>query len=458
MTRLISTNPAKNYEVLGEAEISTENEIKEKVQQARQSLVNWRELGVEGRVEELKKLRDGILNKKDQLVLLVTQEMGMPVSQSKADFESAISYFDWYLENASKHLAPEVTFEDETSIHKVFYEPLGVVAAIVPWNFPISNFIWSVIPNLVVGNTVVFKHSEETPLCAKTIEEIAKEAGLPAGVASFIYGDKEIGDSLVHQEIDMICFTGSSKTGKYLYKVAAEKFIRVLLELGGSAPGVVFEDADIDRILESIYFSRFVNCGQACDALKRLIVHESRFDDVVEKLKALVESKKVGDPENEAMDFGPLVTKRQVEVLEDQLQDALDKGAEVITGGKRPDGLEGAFFEPTILTSVTSEMKVWQEEIFGPVLPVVSFKTEEESINLANDAKYGLGGYIFTENKEKAVRIASQIKTGMVSINNAYYLIPSNPFGGAKESGIGREHGKWGLHELCNVKIVSFEK
>lgn len=458
MTKLISTNPAKNYEVLGEIEISTEEEIRNKVKAARLAKDNWKSLGVTGRVELLRKVADEITKRKEEIAKLATKEMGMPMTQSLFDVDSALDYFNWYLENAEKYLSPEVTFEDEKSIHRVFYEPIGVTAVIVPWNFPISNFVWGVAQNLVAGNTVIFKHSEECPLFGKLMEDIMNKAGLPDGVFVEIYGDGKIGDFLVHQDIDLIWFTGSSKVGKHLYQVGAGKFIKVLLELGGSAPGIIFDDADVDSVLESIYNARFTNCGQMCDALKRLIVHESKVDEVVDKLKKLLENKKIGNPEDESTDMGPLVAKRQLELLESQIKDAVDKGVKVIIGGKSPKNLEGAYFEPTILTGVNKNMRVWQEEVFGPVLPVISFKTEKEAVELGNDTKYGLGSYIFTQDKERALRVASKIDAGMVNVNNVYYVMPCNPFGGYKESGLGREHGKYGLRELSQIKIISTEK
>lgn len=457
MKTLISINPS-NYKVLGEVKISSKQEIKEKVEKAKAAKKEWQSLGITERVKFLQKVTDAFSKRQDEFALLATREMGMPISQSKYDVSDGLNYFNWYLDNAEKYLSPETTFEDEKTIHQVFYEPIGVAAVIVPWNFPMSNFIWGAGQNLVVGNTVVFKNSEEAPLCGKLIEEIVNNAGLPEGVFSEVYGDGKVGDLLVQQDIDLISFTGSTRVGKYLYKVAAEKFIKIVMELGGSAPGIIFEDADMDRLLETIYFARFINCGQACDALKRLIVHKSRFDEVVGKLKRKLESVKVGNPEDETTDIGPLVAERQLKLLEEQVKDTLEKGAKVVVGGKRAKSLKGAFYEPTLLTNITPNMRVWQEEVFGPVLPIVPFKTEEDAIRLANDTKYGLGSYLFTEDKERAKRVALQIEAGMVSVNDVSYIKPYNPFGGYKESGIGREHGKYGFHELTQIKVVAMEK
>ncbi|MEK7556700.1 MAG: aldehyde dehydrogenase family protein, partial [Patescibacteria group bacterium] len=292
----------------------------------------------------------------------------------------------------------------------------------------------------------------------KAIEEVTAKSPLPDGVFNEVYGDGKVGSYLARQNINSISFTGSTAVGKPLYKIAAEKLIHVCLELGGSAPGIIFEDAELEGAVDGLYFSRFGNCGQACDALKRLIVHESRFDEVVNRFKEYLEARKVGDPQDESTEVGPLVAKRQLRLLAAQVRDAIRKGAGVATGGKAPKGLKGAYFLPTLLTAVTPNMRVWQEEVFGPVLPVVSFKTEEEAIQLANDTKYGLGSYIFTKDKDRAARVAGMLEAGMVSVNNVTYLQPSSPFGGYKQSGIGREHGKFGFSDVSQVKVVATEK
>ncbi len=445
--------------MIGEVEVSSEKEIQEKVEAAQNAKQEWKALGVAKRVELLREVHRMFEENKEALAQLVTKEMGMPISQSRVnDVDSGLYYFKWYLDNAEKYLAPEVTYEDEKAIHTVYHEPYGVAGVIVPWNFPFSNFIWGVGQNLLAGNTVVFKHSEECPLFGKAIEEVTAKSPLPDGVFNEVYGDGKVGSYLARQNINSISFTGSTAVGKPLYKIAAEKLIHVCLELGGSAPGIIFEDAELEGAVDGLYFSRFGNCGQACDALKRLIVHESRFDEVVNRFKEYLEARKVGDPQDESTEVGPLVAKRQLRLLAAQVRDAIRKGAGVATGGKAPKGLKGAYFLPTLLTAVTPNMRVWQEEVFGPVLPVVSFKTEEEAIQLANDTKYGLGSYIFTKDKDRAARVAGMLEAGMVSVNNVTYLQPSSPFGGYKQSGIGREHGKFGFSDVSQVKVVATEK
>ncbi len=455
---IVSVNPSNSSEILGEVLFSTEEEILLKVNQAQKAKKLWKELGIKGRNKYLSKIVELIVKNEKELAVLQAQEMGMPISQAIFDVDDAIHYSKSYIDHAAEYLNPVKTYEDNKIYHQVFYEPSGVTAVITPWNFPISNFVWGVMQNLVVGNVVIFKHSEECPLFGKKLEEIISQANLPEGVFSEIYGDGKVGDFLVHQNIDLIWFTGSTKVGQLLYKIAAEKFIRVVFELGGSSPGIIFADADIDNSIETIFLNRFLNCGQVCDGLKRLIVHKSRYDEVVDKLKKIIKTKKVGNALDKSTDIGPLVSKHQLDNLKEQFQDAVDKGVKIECGGKEIDNLNGFFFEATLLTNISFDMKVWKEEIFGPVLPIVSFETEEEAIKLANDTKYGLSAYIFTEDNILIERIVSKIEAGMVATNNAYYGNPASPFGGQKFSGIGRDHSSFGFHDLTQIKVVAFEK
>ena len=458
MTQLISTNPAKNYQPVGAISISTQKEIKEKVLLAKVAQSNWHKIGVKRRVGYLTNAMNLFKQNQGKVARLITQEMGMAITASQDKIARDFNYWHWWLDNAEEATKDEVVFENQNSIHRIIYEPIGSAAAIVPWNLPFGMFSWGVIPNLLVGNTVIFKISEECPLSGQLFEKIMKQSGLPEGVFSEIYGNGVVGEMLVNQDVDLIWFTGSSKVGKKLYEIAGKKFIKAVLELGGSNPGIVFEDVDVDKIVDKLYSKRFGFCGQTCDALKRLLVQESIFDEVVEKLTKRVEKTVVGQPEEEKTDMGPLVAKRQLDLLKDQVADAVKKGAKVITGGKEPSGLKGAYYLPTILTNIKDNMRVWQEEVFGPVLAIRKFKTEEEAIKLANDSVYGLGALVFTENKERAQGVARALQTGTVEINSASHWLPCNPFGGYKQSGMGREHGINGLRELCQIKVISEEK
>lgn len=460
LQKIISVNPSQNYEPIGQMSISSRAEIDAKVVKAIAAQQSWAQSGFKKRVAALNRLYKIFVQKKEVIGAIASREMGMPASvRNTIDLNPGLQYMHGYLDYAEQWLVPEKIFEDTKEVHYIIFEPIGVAGVSVPWNFPFCNFIWGVMQNLVVGNTVVFKHSEECPLTGKLLAEIVESAKLPDGVFNAVHGDgSDVGEYLMNSDINLIYFTGSTRVGKHLYQVAAKKFIRAILELGGSAPGIVFGDADLPSALESIYFNRFVNSGQTCDGLKRLIVHRTIFDKTVTGLAKLLKTKKIGDAQDPKTDIGPLVAERQVITLETQVADAVKKGAKIITGGKRPRGLSGAYYEPTILTNITRDMRVWTEEVFGPVLPIVAFDTDEQAITLANDTQYGLGGYIYTKNKDRALEVSYQMKTGNISINAANYIIPQDPFGGYKNSGLGREHGKQGLRELCTVKVVAIKK
>ena len=450
-----SLNPAKNFEVVGEVPMSTPEEVHAKVMAARKAFPAWKAMPLAQRLEILGKLRDQFVTNKQKLAELMSVEMGMPLTQTLFTVDRAVSYMNWSLENAERVLTPEVTYEDDREIHEILFEPYGVAACISPWNFPASNFVWACFQSLCVGNTVVFKNSEDVQLFAVEIENMAKAAEFPEGVFNVIYGDGKVAQAMIADDINIISFTGSTKVGELLYKQAAEKFIPIVLELGGSDPGVVFGDADIDQAMGSIYAGRFTNCGQVCQSMKRLIVHESRFDEVVAKLSNLLMGKKLGDPMLPTTDLGPLVSQKQLDTLLGQVQDAIDKGAKVICGGRQPADLKGAYYEPTILTNVTPDMRVWSEEVFGPVLPIVSFSTYEEAIQKANDTIYGLASNIFSSDPEVIRRAVSDLQAGMVRVNGLNTGRPSNIFGGVKRSGLGRENGTYGFHDVTQKKMVA---
>ena len=458
MNKLISINPS-DYKELDSVDISSPEQVKEKVKLAHQAKQEWRELGVKTRVELLREVFFEVKLRKEEIALLEAKEMGMPVSDALIDVDGTLDYVTWYFDNAEKYLSPETTFENETELHQVVYEPIGVAALIIPWNFPLANFVWGGLQSLICGNVVVMKHSEEVPLSAKLIEEIMSNHNLPIGVFSVIYGAGDVGSALVNENIDLITFTGSTKTGKQLYELAGKKFIKAVVELGGSAPGIIFGDANLDVAVENVCFNRLLNQGQCCDGLKRVIVHESISNEVIEKLKVRFEAMKIGNAEDKNTQIGPLVSKRQLDLLVSQVEDAKNRGAQIVTGGNSLETeLGGAFFQPTIIKEVTREMRVWTEEVFGPVLPIISFKTETEAIELANGTAYGLGSYLYSHNKNIIDRVSGAIQSGMVSVNGTNYIMPFNPFGGYKDSGFGREHGKYGFHELSQIKVIARNK
>ena len=455
MKKLISTNPAHNYEIVGEVAVTTPAEIKHIVDAANKAKRMWKELGLTQRIKLLTPLVHEVEKRQEEIAQMITAEMGKPITESRADVAWDLSYLKSFLALGTEYLKDEIVYSKGTALHKIVYEPIGSAAVITPWNFPFDMFLWGVVPNLIAGNTVVFKHSEETPLVGKISEELMHSLHLPEGVFAEVYGDGAVGAELVKQNVDCIWFTGSTVVGKSLFELAGKKFIRSTLEMGGSNPAIVCEDVDVKSIIKKLYIKRFMNNGQVCDAVKRLIVHESIFDQVVDEMKQIVESKIVGDPADDKTHLGSLVSKKQLEVLEAQVQDAINKGATVVTGGKRPNKLSGAYYMPTLLTNIKPAMKVWREEVFGPVLPIVTFKTDEEAIALANDTQYGLGAVVCSKDIKRAEALARCIDAGNIDINNGNHWVASTPFGGYKNSGIGREHGEAGFRELCQIKVIA---
>lgn len=458
MSTIESTNPSDDYMLLGSIESTSESEIIAFIEKAKITQKEWASREVSERVRLLRKVYDRSLEKKEILSQSVATEMGMPIRLARDEVQYGLNYFLWYLDHAEKYLSPEVTFENDREIHTVFYEPKGVIAAITPWNYPFMLFVWACIQSLLAGNAVIWKISKEVILTGKLIADIFRDSGFPESVWQEIYGDGKLGDFLTDQAIDAITFTGSTQVGRWLAKKAQEKWITAIMELGGSAPGIICEDADIDSVLETIYFMRFSNSGQMCDGLKRLIVHASRYEELVQKLSERLLSKKIGNAQDESIDIWPLVSEHQLRAVTSQLNDALEKGA-IILAKNTPESIYKWSYMPLyLLGNINNDMSVWKEEVFGPILPIVSYKTYEEAIQFANDTQYGLGAYVFTEDKNVFHRIAWSIKSGMVQMNNVNYCIPEDPFWGYKSSGIGREHGKWWFHELCNVKVISQPK
>lgn len=455
---LISTNPAKNYEIIGNVTITNDLKITQAVTFAQKAKREWKEIGVKKRIQMLRDIYSVFHQRKNELKAIIVKETGKTIRYADNEFERHSKDYEWFLDNAELALQDVITYEDSKSIHKTVFEPRGVTAVITPWNHPYGMFVWGVIPNLIAGNTVVYKASSECPLSGKLIADIISKSSLPIGVFSQIYGKHIQGNTLLHENIDFIWFTGSSNVGKKVYKIAADKFIGTIMELGGSNPGIMFDDVNPDNFIEKIFQKRFATCGQACDALKRLLIQDSIFDITVSKLKKRFEQIVIGDPLNSNSDIASLVSRKQLTLLERQVKDAVKKGAAIICGGKRPDTLQGAYYLPTLITNVTDTMRVWNEEVFGPVLIVRSFKNEEEAVNLANATRYGLGALVFSKDKMRAKRVAGSIDAGNVEINSALHWLPCNPFGGYKESGIGREHGVIGLQELCQIKLISDEK
>lgn len=458
--KIISTNPSRGYEVIGSVEITSREDIARIVDCARNAQPAWQAVGVVERCRLMTQLLEVFRAHGQEIIEQTSREMGMPLKLSRVVFDDGAAELAWNIQNAPAAMANKILYEDDKEISEQMHEPYGVMACVAPWNFPFGNFARAVATSLLAGNCVVMKYSEEIPFFSKLLERLIEESRiLPSHVMNFIYGSGQAGADLCDQNIDLISFTGSTQTGRKIYGTAAQKLIPVCLELGGSSPGIVFADADLNPdVMAMMFRRRFANSGQFCSGLKRLMVHESRLDECVEKLAALAKKAKLGDALDPETDLGPLVAERQVEKLESQIADAVKKGARLICGGKRPAGLNGAYFEPTILVDVSKDMQVWGEEVFGPALSVISFTTYEEAIALANDTEYGLSAFVYSTSAETLRRAFADLKAGSMDDGIANFQRPCNPFGGYKHSGIGRQRGFMGFEDVCQTKVKSYRK
>lgn len=435
---------------------SSHQEIIHKVSKAHAVKLAWKELGAQKRVRILRYLVAALKTRQDDIAKLICHEINKPITECYEDMTSEFAYLEAFLNDGPSYIDDIITYKDQKSEHRIIFEPRGVVASVAPWNYPLSNFIWAVIPNLIVGNTVIFKHSELCQEVGKLLEEIMLSLpGLPEGVFSQIYGGPSEAECLVKQDIDLIWFTGSTAAGKQLIDIAAKRNIKTVMELGGSNPAIIFPDVDLDVLVPKICSQRFTNCGQVCDAIKRLIVHQSIYKNLVEKIVEHVKKIKLGDPSLTTTELGPLVSAKQLSVIEAQVADAVSKGADVVIGGKKPSDLQGNYYLPTILTNITTNMRVWQEETFGPVLPIISFDSEDEALRLANESIYGLGAAVYSKDVAIAERIAQRIDACTIDINEGNHWRPCNLFGGFKSSGVGCEHGEFGFRELCRYKVIA---
>ena len=456
---LKSINP-HDQSLVGELEFSSPDQIKNAVSEARKAYESWKEISVDERCAYVSKLKDKLIENIEKLARLITLEMGKPLAQSLSETDSELEFISYYANNGLKFLSPEIILQNDKEYYKATYEAHGVCACICPWNFPLSMVTSGVLPAIIAGNTVVVKPSEYTSLSQKLVVDLINDTGLPKGVVNLVIGDSNVGQTLVDSDIDLVWFTGSTKAGMDIYQKCGEKFIKALLEMGGSSPAIVLNDASVDNAVENLYWARFLNCGQVCTAVKRLFVQDGIYEKFVGKLVEKVKTAKIGNPVDNN-DIGPLVNPRQLQVLEEQVKDAIGKGSEVLTGGKRPVSeilKKGNYFEPTILSNVTMDMKIMKEETFGPVLPIVKFESVEEAINMANNTEYGLSAEVYTSDLEKGEVLAKNIQSGTVAINTDNFFKPQCPFGGYKKSGMGREYGKIGMQEFAQVKVVAISR
>lgn len=451
--RIIQTiNPATG-EKLATYELFSEEEALNTARLARQAFEKWRKTPISEREDLLKKLASVLRAKKTSYAEIMTMEMGKPISQAEAEIEKCAWAAEYYSENAHKWLEEELVTTD-SKLSYVSFEPLGAILSIMPWNFPFWQALRFAIPAVVVGNTSILRHASVCPGSALAIEDAFKQAGFPEKVFSTVITDHSVVAKLIESDlVSGVSLTGSTQAGERVGELAAKNFKKFVLELGGSDPFVVLDDADLDRAAQVGASARLQNSGQSCICAKRFIVLKSVAKEFTEKFVKEVEKKKVGNPLEKTTDVGPLVNADAVVSIDEQVKDALSKGAEAAVGGSPRS--PGFFYAPTVLDKVDKRMKVMYEEVFGPVAPVYVADDEAQAIRTANDSEFGLGASLWTSSLERAKRLAREIQSGMVFVNELTKSDPRMPFGGIKKSGIGRELSKYGLKEFVNVKSVN---
>lgn len=451
-------NPATE-DCIAEIQASSESEIKEKVNNARNAFSSWKILLIEERISYLKKIYEIIIEDRENIAKTITKNNGKPLSESYlTEIASTLQVMEYFIKNGSsllkrKNISLGALYPMKKSF--ISYEPFGVIAIIEPWNYPFYLPLSAITKALVSGNTFVFKPSSTVSLIRKLIEEILVKAKLPQGVANVIYGGGEIAGALLDCDIDKVVFTGSSSVGKKIAEACAKKLIPVSLELGGKDPAIVFKSCNLDYACGGIVWGALSNCGQACASIERVYVESEIYDDFIEKITSLVKELKVGNGLDDKTDVGPLISEEQLRKVEDHINDALSKGAKLHTGGTRLDR-PGFFFEPTVLSNVDHSMKIMTEETFGPVIPIMKFKTQEEAISLANDTKYGLAASIWTGEMEGIEKIAMGLNCGTVWVNDSLFLQahPACPWIGYKESGYGCSE----IYDFVRVKHISLDQ
>ena len=460
-SEIISINPA-TLEELGRFPVASAAEVNAAVTRARAASREWAALSYRNRARYILKLRRALYDRQNEIINIVSDETGKPPFEALTTevFPSA-DLMSYYATKSEKILRDErftlAVFRNKRSM--IVSEPLGVVAVISPWNFPFAIPTGEVVMALMAGNTVVLKPSEFTPMVADAMRRLFAAAGFPEGVFQIVQGDGSTGAALVDSAIDKIFFTGSVRTGRRIAEAAAKRLLPVVLELGGKDPMIVCHDAPFERTVRGAVWGAFANCGQVCASVERLYVVEPLAEKFISAVVDEVKRLRVGPPSGCETDIGPLINENQLNIVSDHVADAVAKGARVVAGGRRREDLGGYFFEPTVLTGVNNTMKVMTEETFGPVLPIMVVKDEEEAIREANDTRYGLLASVWTSDNERGRRIARRIEAGTVIINDALYThgAAETPWFGVKESGTGVTHGRAGLFEFVRMKHVNWD-
>ncbi len=449
------TNPA-NGEVITTAADCGAGEAEMAIEAATKAFAKWSKKTAKERSAIMRKWFNLVIDNIDDLALLMTTEQGKPLAEAKGEINYGASFIEWFAEEARRvygEVIPTPLNDRRIIITK---QPVGVVAAITPWNFPVSMITRKISPAIAAGCTVVLKPAAQTPLSALALAYLSKEAGFPEGVINIITSNNasEIGKVMTeHPLVQKFSFTGSTKVGKMLMQQCASTVKKVSLELGGNAPLIVFNDADISQAVKGAIASKYRNAGQTCVCANRLYVQDKIYDNFIEQYKKAVTSLKVGEGTGPGVEIGPLIDEKAIEKINRLVHEAVEKGASITIGGER-HGAGELFYQPSVIEGCTQEMALSKEEIFGPVSAIYKFYTEEEAIQFANDTEYGLAAYFFTQNLARAWRVAEALDYGIVGINEGIVSHAEAPFGGMKESGIGREGSKYGIEEYVEVKYV----
>jgi len=449
-------NPATKEELIQVSQ-GGETETLEAIQAAKVAFPKWSGMELADRVKLIHAIADKIEEKADQLALIMTLEQGKPVKEAKGEILTNIQNLHWNAEEARRIYGETIPAPNQHK-YEVKKQPVGVIGAITPWNFPSNMIIRKIAPAIAAGCTVILKPASSTPLSAIAIFEIFHEVGLPAGVANLVIGpSKEIGKTLTDSDdVRKLTFTGSTEVGKMLYEQSAQTMKKISFELGGHAPFIIFDDADINEAVDGLVAMKFRNNGQACTSPNRIFVSKTVKKEFVEKLEAAVGKVTVGNGLNDVM-VGPLINEEAIETIQSQVDDAKTKGATLLAGGERlteGEYANGYFYAPTILDGVTTEMDIFYEETFGPVIPLIDFDDEDEAIKMANDSIFGLASYFFTSDLKRTEKVSEALEYGLVGVNNTAISTSEAPFGGVKHSGVGRENGSYGIQEFLEVKFV----
>lgn len=449
-------NPATGKQ-LGTVPDLGRDEARKAVAAAHAVFPEWRAKTATERGKFCHAIHDALMDNQHALAEILTLEMGKPLAEAKGEIAYGAAFFKWFAEEASRVYGDVIPSPWADKRIVVVKEPVGVVTSITPWNFPTAMIARKAAAALAAGCPIVCKPASQTPFSALAFGVIAEDIGLPHGVLNVITGaPAPIADEFCENpNVKKITFTGSTAIGKQLAANAMKHMKRVSMELGGNAPLIIFDDADIDRAVEGAIACKFRNAGQTCVCANRILVQSGIYEEFSQKFSARINDMKVGNGLEENVDQGPLIDQKAVKKVEDHIEDATSKGAKIVTGGKRHE-LGGTYFEPTLLRDVTADMLIAGDETFGPVAPLFKFDTEEEAINMANDTEYGLASYFYTKDLGRAWRVMEALEYGMVAINEGILSTPVAPFGGVKESGVGREGSKYGLEDYLNIKYGLF--